>query len=280
MAINYAIKYEKKVDEKFRQKSLSKAFTNENYDWVNATTIEVYGRESAAMNDYSLTGTTRYGTASELGNTKQTLTLSKDRSFTFTIDKKSSQDNVSDAYEAGKALKEQMEIVVVPEIDTYTFGVMSTAAIANSNYAIAAITESNAYEKFLDGQVSLGDALVPEEGLLAAVSYSFYKFIKLDNSFILASELGQEMLVNGMVGEVDGVKLVRVPSSKLPTATAFIIAHPMATVSANKLQDYKIHDNPPGINGKLVEGRIRYGAFVLDNKADAIYAHYISSPTA
>lgn len=34
---------------------------------------------------------------------------------------------------------------------------------------------------------------------------------------------------------------------------------------------YKTHDNPPGINGALVEGRICYDAFVLENKAKAIY---------
>ena len=50
----------------------------------------------------------------------------------------------------------------------------------------------------------------------------------------------------------------------------FVILNPIAMVSPIKLQDYKIHDNPPGISGWLVEGRIRYDAFVLNNKADAI----------
>ena len=38
-----------------------------------------------------------------------------------------------------------------------------------------------------------------------------------------------------------------------------------------KLEDYKIHRDPPGISGSLVEGRIVYDAFVLENKAKAIY---------
>jgi hypothetical protein len=37
------------------------------------------------------------------------------------------------------------------------------------------------------------------------------------------------------------------------------------------LSEYKIHDNPPGINGWLVEGRVYYDAFVLENKKSAIY---------
>jgi len=34
---------------------------------------------------------------------------------------------------------------------------------------------------------------------------------------------------------------------------------------------YKQHENPQGINGWLVEGRIYYDAFVLKNKKTAIY---------
>ena len=45
----------------------------------------------------------------------------------------------------------------------------------------------------------------------------------------------------------------------------------MATTSPVKLSEYKIHDNPPGINGWLVEGRVYYDAFVLENKKSAIY---------
>ena len=50
-----------------------------------------------------------------------------------------------------------------------------------------------------------------------------------------------------------------------------MLAHPCATVAPTKLEDYKIHKDPPGISGSLVEGRICYDAFVLENKAKAIY---------
>ncbi|MFR7958918.1 MAG: hypothetical protein ACLU6P_00110 [Roseburia intestinalis] len=49
------------------------------------------------------------------------------------------------------------------------------------------------------------------------------------------------------------------------------MCHPCATVAPTKLEDYKIHQDPPGISGSLVEGRICYDAFVLDNKKTAIY---------
>ena len=54
---------------------------------------------------------------------------------------------------------------------------------------------------------------------------------------------------------------------------------PCASVAPTKLTDYFIHHNPPFINGDLVEGRIVYDAFVLENKAKAIY-YQATTPAA
>ena len=50
-----------------------------------------------------------------------------------------------------------------------------------------------------------------------------------------------------------------------------MVAHPCATEAPTKLEDYKVHQDPPGISGDLVEGRIVYDAFILENKKKAIY---------
>lgn len=65
--------------------------------------------------------------------------------------------------------------------------------------------------------------------------------------------------------------MIKVPANRLPKDFGFLIAHPCATVAPTKLEDYKIHEDPPGISGSLVEGRIAYDAFVLENKVNAIY---------
>jgi N4-gp56 family major capsid protein len=271
MAVNLASKYEKKVDERFTLKSLTESAVNREYDWTGVDTIKVYSIPTVAMNNYSKTGNSRYGTAAELDNTTQTMILTRDRAFTFTIDKANSQDTQG-VMEAGKALARQIDEVIVPEIDTYRLAAMSASAIATGHTATSAITASNAYSALLKGNEYLDEDKVPV-GRIAFVTPSFYNFLKLDNTFIKSSEIGQKMLINGQVGEVDGVRIVKVPSVYLPANTAFILAHPSATVGAQKLEDYKIHDNPPGINGKLVEGRKRYDAFVLENKKNALFVH-------
>ena len=273
MAVNYAAKFDAKVDERFAKEALSTGIVNQDFDFTGVDTVKVYSIPTTAMNDYALTGNTRYGTAAELENNVQTLTLTKDRSFTFTIDKRSVQDT-NGTMEAGKALARQLSEVVIPEVDKYRFTKVVAGADADEGHVkTGAVTKNNAYEEVLDGQVKLTDAFVPEEGRKLHVSPEFYKLIKLDPSFVKNSDLGQEVAFKGQVGAIDGLPVILTPTSRLPENVAFVIAHPIATTSPVKLEDYKIHDNPPGINGYLVEGRIRYDAFVLDSKKKAIYVH-------
>lgn len=275
MAINLASKYEKKVDERFKLKSLTEAIVNRDYEWTGVNAINVYSVPTVAMGDYARTGTTRYGTAGELQNTKQTMTVTKDRAFTFTIDRGNWQETQM-VMEAGKALARQNDEVIVPEIDVYRISVIAAAAVAAGGTATAAITASNAYVKFLDAQAYMDNNKVPIGGRILMVTPAYHNFLKQDSSFIKACDIAQGMLVNGQVGEVDGVKIVKAPTSYFPASAAFLLTHPMATVSANKLEDYKTHDNPPGINGWLVEGRTIYDAFVLENKKTATYFHKIA----
>ena len=274
MAINLAKKYESKVAERFKLKSLTEAFINRDYDWKGVSTVAVYSIPTVALNDYSKTGTSRYGTPTELEDTIQEMTVTQDKSFTFTIDKGNNQDQMN-VKGAGKALAREIDEVIVPTKDIYRLSVITKAGVKNggTNTTPTKITKTTAYEAFLEGQNYLDNKKVPLAGRVAAVGASMYKFLKLDPSFVKNSDLGQKITINGQVGEVDGVKIVKVPDSYLPTGCAFVITHPSVTCSPDKLSDYKIHDNPPGINGNLVEGRVRYDAFVLDAKKNGIYAY-------
>lgn len=175
--------------------------------------------------------------------------------------------------EAGKALRRQIDEVIIPEIDTYRLSTMAAAAVANGHTVTAAVDKTNAYEAVLGGTEKLDNKKVPQGGRKLYVTPAFYNLIKLDPSFIKATEIAQNMLIKGQVGEIDNMRVIKVPATYLPANTPFVIVHNIATVAANKLTDYKTHDNPPGINGWLVEGRVRYDAFVLDNKVDALFAH-------
>jgi len=269
MAVNYALKYSAKVDERFTQAAITTPIVNNDYDFTGVNTVQVYSIPTVAMVDYTLTGNARYGTPEELQDTLQSMTLSQDRAFTFTIDRRNYIDTQM-SHEAGKALRRELDEVTIPEIDIYRLAQI----IANAgNSATGAITSSNAYAAFLDGVNALTNAKAPTAGRMAYVGTNFYKSIRLDQSFIKSSDLGQQALFTGQVGQIEGIPLVLAPDSYFPADFDFLLTHRIATVSPVKLSEYKLHDNPPGINGWLIEGRFYYDAFVLANKAGAIYVH-------
>ena len=95
--------------------------------------------------------------------------------------------------------------------------------------------------------------------------------MKKSKDIVLETELGEDMKLKGVISNLDGCAVIKVPSNRLPADFGFMIAHPVATVAPTKLEDYTIHENPLGYSGSVVEGRICYDAFVLQNKAKAIY---------
>ena len=254
---------------------MTDAAVNQDYDWIGVSAINVYGVDTVAMVDYTRTGADRYGVPAELGNTKQTLTLAKDRGATWTIDRRNAEETMM-VMESGKSLARQIAEVVVPEIDIYRLAAIHTAAGTATHTATTAVTASNAYLMFLNQQANLDNDKIPVAGRICFCSPAFYNFIKQDPTFLKASDLGQKMLINGQVGDLDGVKLVRVPTSYLPANCAFIICHPSATVGPKVLETYKTHQDPPGISGWLVEMRVVYDCFVLTQKINATARHQIA----
>ena len=87
----------------------------------------------------------------------------------------------------------------------------------------------------------------------------------------METDIGNDLRLKGVIGILDGMSVQKIPANRLPSGFGFMIAHPCATVAPVKLEDYTIHENPPGISGSLVEGRICYDAFTLDNKVKAVY---------
>ncbi len=270
--INLASKYSKDVDERFHRESQAILALNDDYKFTGVQTVKVFSIPVVPMGDYQRSGANRYGSASDLTRNVQELTVRRDRAFTFIIDRgdKIQSEMVSDA---GKALSRQTREVCIPEFDTYVFKTMASAATRHGAYSTRAITKENAYEAFLSGMEYLGNHNVPDKGRVCFCSYQFVNFLKQDSAFVNYGDQRQAMLEKGVIGEVDGCKIVKVPSNRLPAGAAFLIAHKMAATAPKQLTDYKIHDNPPGISGWLVEGRMMYDCFVLDEKASAIYYH-------
>ena len=133
------------------------------------------------------------------------------------------------------------------------------------------LTADNIYGEILKGSLALDDAMVPESGRVLVVPPVVYNLMKQSGDISMETNVGNELRLQGVIAILDGMNVQKIPAPRLPGDFGFMIAHPVATVAPVKLEDYTIHENPPGISGSLVEGRICYDAFVLDNKKAAIY---------
>ena len=273
MAINLVTKYQPYVDEIFTKESKKSLLTNQDYDWTGAHTIKVYKITTSEMQDYKrnpvagFTGS-RYGEIKDLDATTEEMTLKKDRSFTFVIDKLDNEETGGELA-AGSALARQQRQVVIPEVDTYTYGVMATGA--GTKPAAVTLTDENIYTEILKAGTALDNADVPEDNRQLVVTPDVYQLMKRCKDIVMETNIGNDLRIRGVIANLDGANVIKVPAARLPKNFGFMLAHPVATVAPTKLEDYKIHQDPPGISGSLVEGRICYDAFVLENKAKAIY---------
>lgn len=273
MSIDLVTKFAPYTDEKFKAESKISLLTNQDFDFVGARIVKIYKISTAEMNDYvrhpvSDYAASRYGTAKDLDATTESFEMTRDRSFTFTIDKLDA-DETNQQLTAAKALARQLREVVIPEVDAYTYKAMATKA-GNKPDAVA-LTAENIYTEILKASKALDDEEVPETDRQLVVSPEVYQLMKRCKDITMETEIGNDLRIRGVIANLDGANVIKVPAVRLPEHFGFMLAHPSATVAPTKLADYKIHQDPPGISGDLVEGRIVYDAFVLDNKTKAIY---------
>lgn len=272
MAVNLVTKFQPYVDEMFTTESKKSLLTNNDFNWTGAHTVKVHKVNTVPMNDYDRNGAgenpSRYGALGDVGNTLEEFTLEKDRSFTFVIDKLD-KDETDGVLSGASALARQQREVIIPEIDTYVYGKM--AAGAGTKATDTTLTAENIYEEIIEGNGALDDAEVPDTGRVLVVTPDTHLLMKKCKDIIMETDISAEMRLQGVIANLDGLTVIKVPKKRLPENFGFMIAHPVATVAPTKLEEYKTHQDPPGISGELVEGRIVYDAFVLDNKKMAIY---------
>lgn len=280
MAQNLATKYSPKVSERLKKATVIGSLTNRNYDWVDNETVKLYSVDTFDMNDYTRSGDSRYGDPEETGTTLQTWTVAQDRSFTGTIDTLNNKHSMG-VMKPGSVLARQIREEVVPEVDAYVLQVMATAGAAASRDDIvtdAATTKDNAWSNLTALKADIVDNEGKDSGLYAVMTAAYYNML-LQSGFVLASDRGQGKNESGDLGTVDGMKVKIAPSSRMPATTGAIdllIVHPEVTTFADVLTDYVTHNNPKGINGTLIEGRIAYDAFVDTNKVNEVAMHAVA----
>lgn len=268
MAINLATKYSDKIQQKFTQESLLDGRLSNNLSFVGAKTVVVTTISPVEVNDYSRTASAnRYGTPAEVQDVKQEMTMSQDKSFTGIIDKGNSVDQTIN--KAGAFLKVQVSEAIVPMMDKYKLGVLAAKGTAGSE--TAALSADNVIDRLSAARKAFVDGHVPTTGRTWFVSTEVFNLLVKTDHFKNLQTLGDKAMAKGQVGEIFGAAVVEVPADTMPEGVNFILVHKDAACSPSKIAETKVHIDPPGISGNLVEGRYYYDCFVFDAKKKGVY---------
>lgn len=273
MAQNYSSAHLKVIDERVHLKSITSGrFANNiRLDFNGKNSVTIYNIDVVSETDYTRSGSNRFGALVELGTGTQTLTLSQDKAFTFTIDRGNYEDSMM-VNAAATAIKRQIAEVSVPATDAYNLGVLMAYAIANSQGSLGSTASAynTIYSLILVQQAALDELKYPTEGRTLFITPTMLNLLKRDPEFMRACDTTQADLKKGIIGEVDGLTIVKVPISYMTSKFEWMIVCKDVGVAVNKFDSVRTLDNVQGIDGWVVEGRRYYDFFVLGQKGTGI----------
>lgn len=273
--VNLHEKYSDKIQQKFTAESFVDSRLSNQLSFVGAKTVQVSTISTVQINDYSRTASAnRYGTPDEVGDTIQELHMKQDKSFTGIIDKGNSVDQCIE--KAGKFLNVQISEAVVPMMDKYKL--QRLADFAGTRKATsAAISNSNVITRMADARKVMLDNRVPVAGRTWFVTTDVFNALIGTDYFKNLASLGDKAIAKGQVGELFGSPVIECPADIMPANCNFILIHKDAATTPSKIAETKVHIDPPGISGNLVEGRYYYDCFVFDAKKYGVYADFTGS---
>jgi hypothetical protein len=277
MSQNYAQATLDIIDERFYLDSLTDPIINKGIrlDFNGKNSVTIYNVNVVAESDYVRAGSNRFGALVELGDGQETFTLSQDKAFTFTVDQGNLEDSMM-VTEANKAVKRQIREVSVPTTDKYRLSTLQAYAVANSQLHTVALTASNAFTQFLSAIAVLDDAEVPQDGRYVFMPASSYNLLMLDQNFSKQCDTAYQDLKKGIIGQVAGVTIIKVPTSYLPANTGYLFCYNKCLVAPSKFDMVRVLTEVQGIHGAVAEGRRYYDAFIPSQTGTGIFTHQIA----
>ena len=269
MGITAHVNYSNRALQAFKLGSLLAGRLSQDYRFGDFKSVVISTIITTPYGDYTRSGTSRYGTPTEVEDETQELICTQDKAFSKTIDKGNAKDQQY-LKKAGRVVALMLKEQGIPMTDLYGFRTLAAKAgkIVGSG---TALSKSNICDRISDGTVYLDDQEVPADGRTLFVTPAGYKLLRMSDEFIKVESLAQKSLAQGKVGEYDNMDVVKVPGSRWPANVNFMIVHKSAACLPMKIEETKIHQDPPGISGNLLEGRQYYDCFVFGRRSAGIY---------
>ena len=267
---NLALKYADQLDQQFTHASYTDKWINKKYSFDGVDTCKVYTVTTVAPNDYNRASTgDRFGGNAELQDTIATYQITKDKSFKIAIDRGNFEQQMR-AKKAGEVMRYEMNEQIIPMIDKDRLATATAGAIAVTQYVVPT---TDAYQDTLKLNEYLDECKAPLEGRVLWVTPAEYNLIKTAiTTNVLASGYNDKLVGKGFVGELDGVPVVKVPTSYFPTGVKAIICHRDALLGVRQVTETRIITDSEFVSGSILLGRFIFGSFILKGKEKGVAA--------
>ncbi len=269
MAINLASKYAKRIAEMFTLGSIVAGKCSNEWDFSGVKSVKIYTPQTVEPVDYQRSGANRYGNPQDMQDVVQEMSMNQDKSFSLVIDKGNNNEQEM-TKNAGKMLRLQNDERMVPMVDIYALNTFVHKAGKVSG--IDKPTKTTIISAISDAAQALDDARVPQGNRYLYLSGEMYSLVRTSGEFLGLEHVGEKALAQGIVGEIFGAQIVKVPTDYLPAGAYFVLTHRSAVLVPYKIRDLKLHQDPPGYSGALLEGRSNFDAFVVGARCGGVYA--------
>lgn len=266
--------YGSTIDKAMVAKSFVAGKCSTQYNFAGVKTVDILSPKTVPLQDYGTSGTQRFGTLEDMKDELQSLTLRKDRSWTFGIGKFMNQDQGS-LKKAGEALQMQLDEQVNPEKDAWALG--EWARNAGKSAVVSALTKSTIVSAIGDANAWLDNNKFPASDRHLYIGATLYNALRLSTEILAVDPLATKSLGMGIVGEVMSNLITKVPDSYLPTGVQFMLMHKSAGINPQKAETLRILTEVQGYDGAVLEGHHYYDAFVLKQKANGIYVAVLTA---
>lgn len=273
MAINLVTKYASKIEPQFKVESLVWGKGTAKYDWDGARTVKSITPTPVALVDYDDSQravSSRFGALNELQDVVNTYTVEQDKAFNIAIDKGNNKSQLN-LKGAGEMMKMEIDQIITPTMDKYALSkYVGTTGIGK--VVQASLSKSNIVETITSALVTCRNAKAPATGYVMWIKMSEYGKLLNNDQFVKLEALGTKALGKGVVGEVNGIKVIPVPDDYMPTGTHFIVAHPSVLMPVSKIKTLRILTENPDLDGANLQGRFMFDAFVLTQRVGGVCA--------
>ena len=280
------------LDEVYKQSSKTSVLDATRVQIVNGNTIKFFKISMDGLGDYKRN--TGYASG-DVNGSWETMTLTKDRGRSFTVDAMDNEETIGQAF--GALAGEFIRTKVAPEIDAYTFAkIAGTSGILTANADITVGTTD--VPALIDAaEMEMNEAEVPQECRILFISETAYSGLR---SKITRTVMNDVTGINKDVEMYDGMRIIRVPQSRFYTAITlydgisggqedggyigtastgykinFMVVHPSAVNKVVKHVKPRIFtpDQNQQADAWKFDYRVYHDTFVYENKVKGVYLH-------